>query len=285
MQKLFNKILVPVDFSKISVRALEKAVEMANEYHCDIYLLHVVTVSPFAVVAMTEGHWVLPYDHIDNRHQLEQELENLAAPYLPMLEEGRKMHNYVVKGLWNDVIIDFVQEHKIDLILVGQRENFFRKRKMLIDANAVAERTFIPVITIPGNRKLVKLYSIVIPVTDFLPVKKLMYGVYMAQHHNTTIKLLGIEYEANPAYNRKVDHYLKKSFQLIRDNCQVPVDIATVVGVSVADAVNEYAHRNAADLVIVNPGRQSRMPGIVSLLTGSVLQKYSIPPVLTISAV
>jgi nucleotide-binding universal stress UspA family protein len=82
-----------------------------------------------------------------------------------------------------------------------------------------------------------------------------------------------------------VDHYLKKSFQLIRDNCQVPVDIATVVGVSVADAVNEYAHRNAADLVIVNPGRQSRMPGIVSLLTGSVLQKYSIPPVLTISAV
>ena len=177
MQKLFNKILVPVDFSKISVRALEKAVEMANEYHCDIYLLHVVTVSPFAVVAMTEGHWVLPYDHIDNRHQLEQELENLAAPYLPMLEEGRKMHNYVVKGLWNDVIIDFVHEHKIDLILVGQRENFFRKRKMLIDANAVAERTFIPVITIPGNRKLVKLYSIVIPVTDFLPVKKLMYGI------------------------------------------------------------------------------------------------------------
>ena len=40
---------------------------------------------------------------------------------------------------------------------------------------------------------MTKLYSILIPVTDFLPIKELAYGVYVASGNNTTIKLLGIE--------------------------------------------------------------------------------------------
>jgi len=286
MQKLFNNILVPIDFSSASERALGKAVEMANEYHCDIHLLHVVTISPFAFTTMAESHLLLPNEIVDYNEKPGSDMDKLLAMYAPHLLDGRRLYRHIAKGLWNDIVIDMVEEHHIDLLLLGQQEPSLRKRKMIIDPNSIAEASFIPVITVPpGNRRLGELFSIVVPVTDFLPIKKLMYGIYMAQHHRSTIKLLGIENEGDDQYNRKVTHYLNKSFQLIRDNCDVPVEIAITTGTNVADTVNSYAFKNAADLVIVNPGRQSRMPGILASLLGNVLQRYSIPPVLTVRAV
>lgn len=56
MQKLFNKILVPVDFSSSkSKSALEKAIGIAVQYNCSINLLHVVTLPPFSAMAMIGG--------------------------------------------------------------------------------------------------------------------------------------------------------------------------------------------------------------------------------------
>jgi len=169
--------------------------------------------------------------------------------------------------------------------LIGQQGRSFRKKRMILDANRIAEKTNIPVITIPENRRLTGLTSIVIPITDFLPVKKLMYGVYIAQRFNATIRLLGIEDSKDGNQAKKVQHYLKKSFQLIRDNCPVPVKMASVSGHNVADTVNDYAFKNAADLIIVNPGKQTRMPGLFSSLFGNFLQKFSAPPVLTVNPV
>ena len=46
MQKLFNKILVPVDFTERSEKAVEKAGEIAAQFNCSVYLLHVRYLSP-----------------------------------------------------------------------------------------------------------------------------------------------------------------------------------------------------------------------------------------------
>ena len=285
MQKLFNNILVPVDFSRVSKKAFESAIETANAYECNVHLLHVATISPLAAVAMAEGHVAVPDEQINNQKELEFQLANLKNDYLQLLENGKSVYTYLAKGLWNESIIDFVIDHKIDLVLIGQQGRSFRKKRMILDANRIAEKTNIPVITIPENRRLTGLTSIVIPITDFLPVKKLMYGVYIAQRFNATIRLLGIEDSKDGNQAKKVQHYLKKSFQLIRDNCPVPVKMASVSGHNVADTVNDYAFKNAADLIIVNPGKQTRMPGLFSSLFGNFLQKFSAPPVLTVNPV
>ncbi len=153
---------------------------------------------------------------------------------------------------------------------------------MQLNADRIAEKTNIPVITIPLNRTLTGLSTIVIPITDFLPVRKLMYGVYMASGHATTLRLLGVK---NKVSKEKVEKYLKRSYQLIHDNSGVPVEIETVIGENVAEAVNEFAMLHSADLVILNPGSQTKMPGFFSSLFGNVIQRYSGPPVLTVNAV
>ena len=285
MQKLFNNILVPVDFTRFSKKAIESAVETANVYDCHVHLLHVSAISSLVSVAVAEGHVFVPENITDNQKELEYKLENLKNECQQLLENKRSVFAYVAKGLWNETIIDSVLSHKIDLVIIGQQGRSFRKRKMLFDANKIAQKTNIPVITIPENRRLTGLTSIVIPITDFLPVKKLMYGVYIAQQFNATIRLLGVEDSKDIYQVKKVQHYLKKSFQLIRDNCTVPVEMASTSGRNVADAVNNYAFKSAADLIIINPGKQTRMPGFFAPLLGKFLQKFSAPPVLTVNPV
>jgi nucleotide-binding universal stress UspA family protein len=280
MQKLFNNILVPVDFSKDSKATFEKAIELANKYECNIHLLHVITISPSNAVSLAKGSEFVLHSFINKQEGLTLRLNTFKDKYIYQLNNERSIHTHLQGGSWDESIINFVLQNKIDLVMIGQGLN---KGKVVLNVNKIAEEINIPVITVPSNRSLVKLISVVIPVTDFLPVKKLMYGVYVAQNDNATVRLLGVEDQSDQEQSRKVHHYLQKSFQLIRDNCKVPVEIATTSGRNITEAINQYAYKNPTDLIIVNPGKQNALPGSFMSFLGKIFQKISAPPVLTIS--
>lgn len=282
MQKLFNKILVPVDFSSRTKTIAEKAMDIAKQYNCSIHLLHVFTISPFSAVVTTGGHTNVPYEIVDNKKELEYRLASLVD-YIGLLSDRPIKVDYsLLMGSWDQAIIDLINLEGFDLVIIGQKGRLRNKRKMFLNPDSIAAKTNIPVITVPSNRRLTKLYSIVIPITDFLPVRKLMYGIYIASKYNTTLKLLGIETQST---SEKVRAYSRKAYELVYDNSTVKVELQTIAAENVAEAVNNFALANSADLIIVNPGTQTKMPGLFSSLLGRVLQKYSAPPVLTINAV
>lgn len=280
MHKLFNKICVPFDFSEQSTKAIENAIIMAKHYQCSVHLLHVVTFSSLAVAAMPSGHIFATPDIVDFKEQYERKLDAILDKLNVKNECGICIDSTVQTGAWDEAIIEFVTTHKIDLVLIGQVGLTLKRRKMKLNPDLIAERANVAVVTIPSNRKLVKMGSIVIPITNFLPVRKLMYGIYLAINFDSTIRLLGIE---NPETSEVVHYYIKKSYQLIRDNCFLKVETDIIIGRNVAEALNQFSVKNMADLIIVNPGAQTRMPGFFSSLLGNVIQKYSAPPVLSIS--
>jgi hypothetical protein len=193
-----------------------------------------------------------------------------------------KIEYSTLQGTWDEAIIDLVNNNDLDLVLIGQNETVLLKRKMAINPDKIAAKANVPVITVPANKRLIKLYSIVIPITDFLPVRKLMYGVYIASSYDTTVKLLGIETDNT---SEKVQHYLQKALQLIKDNSKIKVEIETIKNHNVADAVNQFTRKKSTDLLILNPKTQTKMPGFFSRLFGNIIQKYSTPPILTVNPV
>lgn len=281
MQKLFNKILVPVDYSEKSRKAVEKGVELAREYECSLHLVHVISHSPLAFWSYDEPFAMAMSAEQEERLQ-QSAHRRLLAFVSPVDMDKVRVEFSIVRGTWNEAIIEFINVVNIDLVLVGQENRLFKRKELLLNPNRIALRTNIPVITIPANRRIVQLYSIVIPVTDFLPVRKLIYGIYMGSKYTTTVKLLGVE---NEQTSEKVRYYLKKAYQLVRDNCNLNVELQIMSSNNVAEAVNQFAMTESADLVIVNPGNQSRMPGMFSAVFGKMLQRYSVPPVLTINPV
>jgi len=280
MQKLFNKILVPIDFSSKSKVAAEKAVDIAKQYDCSIHLLHVSSLSPFSAFGMTEGHLSIPFNLIDNKKELEFQLRRIYDRLQTISGNSIAADYTILSGTWDDSIIDFVNKNNFDLVLIGQKGMLMPKRKMAMNPDKIALKTDVPVITLPSNRRLTRLYSIVIPITDFLPIRKLMYGVYIASKFNTTIKLLAIQ---NPDTEDKVQKYLQKAYDLMRDICNVQVEKEVIDNDNVADAINQFSVANSADLIIVNPVTQTKMPGFFSVLFGNIIQKYSAPPVLTVN--
>lgn len=282
MQKLFNKILVPVDFSAKSKKAIDKAMDIAVEHSCTICLLHIASILPLGALAVADGHISVPISLVSNNKELEFKLEKLVS-YIYLHTGGAVgAETKILFGSWNEAIIDFADENNFDLVLIGQDESFLKKRMMVLNPDIIARKTNIPVITVPSNKRITRLFSIVIPITDFLPIRKLMYGIYIATGYDTVVKLLGIENGKNHA---KMEHYLQKAAKLIRDNSSVKVTIQKIASKNVAEAVEQFTRKEHTDLLILNPDTQTKMPGFFSSLLGNIIQKYSTPPVLTVNPV
>ena len=278
MQKLFNKILVPVDFSTPSKNAVAKAVQLAGEYQCSITLLHATGIQA------GPGHFLkndVSKKNISNSKETEFRLKKIAANgYKNAGVQLNNINTEVQVGSWNDCMINYINKHQIDLVLVGQKNILSVLSSSKFNADFIASKTNVPVITIPYRKKITRLNTILIPVTDFLPVRKIMYGIYMATASNATLQLLQVK---NRKPGDSSEYYLYKSYRLIQENCSIHTDMQTVKGDNVAAAITEYMQEKNADLVIVNPGVQTKMPGLFSRLLGRLLQQQTESPVMTLS--
>ena len=132
MQKLFNDILVPVDFSRHSQRTFEKAIDMANKYDCNIHLLHVVSISPTDELSLSKGNEFALISFINKQEKLECELAGLRAKYEDELQNDRTIYTHLQKGSWDECIINFVLQNKVDVVVTGlQSIGWGKKRKFL----------------------------------------------------------------------------------------------------------------------------------------------------------
>lgn len=278
MQKLFNKILIPIDFNSQSKILLEKAVEMALQYNCIIHLLHAIPSYNVAYCSLVSGGMMLPLNPLDEKVALEIKMNKLCNIIPQELKDTRGACYTISTGNWDEAIINLVQENHFDLIFIDRTSLFLFSKKIVLNPDKISQVTGMPVISIPLEKRPTKLGAIVIPVTNFLPLRKLMYGIYLAEASNTILKLVAIENKTN----YKVRYYLTKCFSLVRDNCRIPIELETVTCNNVAEAVNIFAGSHATDLIIVNPGTQTKMPGFFARLTGGCLQKYSASTILTV---
>lgn len=281
MQKLFNKILIPIDLNSEAKKLVEKAIEMALQYKCTIHLLHVIPSYNMAYCALVSGGMMLPLNSMDEKVALEIKMNKLCNNIPKELKGTRGACCTILTGNMEEEIINLVQENNFDLILIDRASLFLSSKRIVLNPDKISQATGIPVISIPSEKRPTQLGAIVIPVTNFLPLRKLIYGIYLAQAGNTILKLVAIENKAN--YMAR--HYLTKCFSLVRDNCSISMQLETVKSNNVAKAVNSFAGSHATDMIIVNPGSQTKIPGFFARLTGGSLQKYSASIILTVSPV
>lgn len=275
MYKLFNNILIPVNLSAASERTVEKGIALANTYSCNIHLLYAgASMDRKSSLKKLFGFYSLLKKSFDKKPELK--LNALSKNIQAQLNDGLKIFTCIEKGNRNEAAINYIVRNKIDLVLETVYSGSIKQNKLSLDVNRIAEKTAAAVITVPEDRRIYHLYSILIPVTDFIPLRKLMYGIYLARYYKTTIHLLGITREQDIEYTQRVQKYLHRSYQLIRDNCDVPIELTVRDGSNVAEVVKEYASSNNTDLVIVNPGGQSRLRNhTLGWFAGVLQKKYS----------
>lgn len=114
MTLAFNRILVPVDFSTNSARALDYAIALARQFDADLHLVHVCEVPSMATVSMDA--YAIAYQ--DWSRQLGDE----AGRQLERLREGLagvRVSTEVLFGSPARTIVSAAADNRADLIVMG----------------------------------------------------------------------------------------------------------------------------------------------------------------------
>ena len=110
-----EKILVPVDGSEQSHKAITFAVDLASHYNATIYLLHVFKLT---IIPEGLGEYV-----VSDRVQL----RGLGNKIIAAAEDEARGHGIehiktaVAEGDPAERIIDYAKDHDVDIIVIGSR--------------------------------------------------------------------------------------------------------------------------------------------------------------------
>lgn len=281
MKNFFNRILVPVIFSKDTSPILQKAIEIANKFGCDIHLLHVHTGTKiFSFIS--DGHFSNTSSTSQFQHN-ERKMEELVEQHRGQLNDGLLMNSSVRPGTWQAVLKDTIITYHIDLLMIpghpgGNNDPIIKQ----ININRLSQQTQCPVLTITTDFAIGHIQNIVVPVNDFLPVRKLTAATFLSKKFNGMVHLLGQRGDSYPE-DKTNTICLTKAYQLLSEYTNVKIHCSSEKGSSVAADVLAYARKVDADLIVVNPGKESVLSGFFNRWLAKYLHRESNIPVLTIS--
>jgi nucleotide-binding universal stress UspA family protein len=279
MNKLFNNILVPIDFSDVSELAIEKAIDIANHFNCHIHLVFAQT-NP---VGKRSGKFTKSVT--GSTADAEARLYQLQNRFTYQLQPGLLIHSCLRRGNRSRAVIDYTLRHNIDLVVLGRATGLVSS---LINGryniNEITNRIDCPVLTVRKDTANHKWMNIVLPVCSMLPIRKIMFASYLARKYNSRIHLLSIADDNNENMEGG-NQYLYKAYQLLRDNTNLMIECHTIRGHNIADTTLRFAQKINADLIVVNSGSESRLPGFVNKLFDGSLFSESRIPVMGISTV
>ena len=138
---MYDTILVPTDGSAAVVEAVERAVDLAERYDATVHALYVVDSSAYGTLDMSTSVVV---------DALEDEGET-AVSYVAEEAEaaGVPVETAVVTGTPHRMIMDYIDDHDVDMVVMGTHGRRGFDRFLLGSVTEKVVRTApVPVMTV-----------------------------------------------------------------------------------------------------------------------------------------
>lgn len=209
-----KKILVPTDFSKISINALEVAMEIAKKSGAEIVLLHVVedaTPDSFAISGewRTEENWS---DKLFTMKLIEKAKAQLEKLVLDPRFSSVKLNGELRLGNAFHGMRTIITESKVDLVVMGTRGHS-RLEEMVIGTNTerVVRHAKCPVLSIHKKPAKVDFKNIVYATAMHKDEEVFSRMVKRTQQlYNSTLHLVRINTPGDFQRDHVVKDYMEK---------------------------------------------------------------------------
>ena len=293
----FKKILVPVDFSDCSNKALEYAILFGEKYGAALTLFHVVALFQEDVgetERMQELEEIVKRQEEKIRKQMSGSKEKVTA-------RGVSVNTVIQRGINPaDTILEFLDEQDFDLVIMGTHGRTGLKHVL---QGSVAEKVVrlspVPVLTIHREVQKYDFNDIVVPI-DFSAhsLKAVEYATDLAQTFNSRLYFLHvIEQEIHPSFYAagvtsifEIDHDLKERVvqnmqEFVEDFLDESMTTEYVVREGKAHReIVEFAKEKGMDLIVI---ATHGLSGLEYLLLGSTTEKvvrWATCPVFTVKS-
>lgn len=257
-----KKILVPVDFSETSLRAMEHAIYLARLKKAELVLIHVIEDAELhekitAPIYSRE-------EYIDTINRLKPALirENAMietetrAKFDNLVENAQKKGaiktSYVLEsGKVGKQICEYADKKQVSLIVMGTH-GISGFREFMVGSNTyhVVKNATCPVLSIQ-NGSVPGFKNILLPFTDKPHLRESVdYAREIAKVYNSKIHILGIDTENTKEHLfriQKEGEQIKKIIETSNVRCSLELISSSFV----AEVLLEQAEKKNADLVAI----------------------------------
>jgi nucleotide-binding universal stress UspA family protein len=277
MPKTFYNLLVPVDFTVKSKWAISKAIDLANNFNCNIHLVHVVSSEIFPFIPI-EASSIFPYDIAIDMDNARVKLEAMRDTYRHHICGGGSIEISLLQGNKSEQLAKYIEHYEMDLVVVGlSRFNLIHRVLSSVSISKLARKTNVPVLAIRSSGLVSHFKKIVLPLTSEIPVRRLQLATMMARSYRSTVYLVSLRKDDNTTEN-----ILNKALEVIQSLSTIPVQCFMLEGKNLAKSTLEFSKRINADLIMANPLTEFIMPGFWNKITRKLLSYDSKIPVITI---
>jgi len=245
-----RRILVPLDFSKTSLYAMDHAVKMASLYGAGIRLLHVVESIP---VVSERGYFnTMAYAaEYEKSLMLESEKHLNALVERIRKKAGSSVEALTLTGRAHKVIVDTAKKTKADIIIMGTH-GVSGFREFIIGSNTfrVVHDAGCPVLSISKASKKPGFSNILVPFRDKPHSReKVDYAISLAGKYGAAIHVLAVDSQDSKTTRRKLQLEADQILGFIQ-KAGLKGSMKIITALYHADIVLTYAKKKKCDLVI-----------------------------------
>lgn len=267
MKSTLKKILVPTDFSDLSLDSLDGATFIARSVGAEIILLHVFENSSFnssieKALSFNRNRDTLIQTAVDEKlAEIAENIKRKAGVPVTTMKTSGKIHQEIGA---------VAKKIKADIIVMGTHGvSGFDKFLLGTNANRVVSASECPVITFTENPPNEGLNKIVLPLDLTSETReKVGKAIELAKLFNATIDVISVLDTKDEFIVNKLTRQLNQVESYIRES-GVTCKAAMLHG-NIAKTVIDYAVKNKADLIMIMT--QEEM-GLADIFLGSSAQK------------
>jgi nucleotide-binding universal stress UspA family protein len=265
--KLYN-ILVPVDFTVKNKWAIAKAIELSNSFHCNIHLVHV-----------TGRRQRIFYRNNYAEAALEK-LVQIKDLYRQQICGEGSIEISVLNGNRQKELVKYIQHYEMDLVITGlPKFNLVQRIVSSISISRLAKKANVPVLAIRASGLVCHFKKIVLPVSGEIPMRQIRLATLLGRAYKSTVYFVSLRKHAD----NKNEQILDKALEVVQSISTIPVQCFLLEGQNLAKSTLEFSKKINADLIMVNPIKDFRLPGLWNRITNKLLSYGSKIPVVTVA--
>ncbi len=275
-----NSILIPVDFSKQSLIALEQSYNFANYTRSKVILLHVIKESAplWGLMNFKEKD--------DFKYKIEKKLQDLSIEVKNKTSCEVKI--VVEFGKVVDKILDVARKLNVGYIFMGTSGSP-DIRKKIIGSNAlrIIKEAKRPVITIKGKFHRNGCKNIILPIdTTKQTLQKISIAIQFASLFNSNISVVSVINNKNKDVINKAEEKLMEVENTIKNygiNASHKLEIVDGDKSKIAKGIINTSHKLQGDLIIIMTQQEG---DIISFFIGSLAKElihFSDIPIMSIN--
>ncbi len=252
-----KQIIVPIDFSKESLKGLELAIIYANKFNANIQMVFVQSEKP--------GRF-----HIELEKQYNQameEFEELKNKYEANLSSNCKL-SYIIKqgNIHKEIAVQ--AEAFDDSVIISSTNGESGITDFFIGSNAyrIIQGTKRPVITVTNEKYISDIKRIVLPLDITKETReKVPLVAKIAKAFGAEVHIIKVTSSTNEGIYNKLQMYALQVEKYFKEN-EISYQSSLLVGDNITESTIEYAKTIDAELIAI---MTEQTTSISNLLLGS----------------